>query len=61
MREWAAEFGISRPHLIALMDGSREPSINVASRIQERTGGEVPITVWPNIAAMMKTLGGDAA
>lgn len=61
MREWAAQFGISRPHLIALIDGDRAPSIEVARRIEAETGGEVPVTTWPNIRAMQEALRGGAA
>lgn len=61
MREWADRFGISRPHLIALLEGQRMPSPSVARRIADATGGAVPISAWPNIAAMIRDLGGDAA
>lgn len=53
MREWAEMFGISRPHLLALIDGTRAPSLSVARRIQDQTRGAVPITAWPNIAAVV--------
>ena len=61
MREWADMFGISRPHLIALLDGTRAPSLAVARRIQQQTAGAVPITAWPNIAAVIDAARGDAA
>jgi plasmid maintenance system antidote protein VapI len=61
MREWAEMFDISRPHLLALIEGKRAPSVAVARRIEEQTQGAVPITAWPNIAAMMRALSGDAA
>jgi hypothetical protein len=61
MREWAEYFDISRPHLLALIDGSRLPSLPVARRIEARTNGAVPITAWPNIAALVRALSGDAA
>ena len=50
---WAECFGISRPHLYSLMDGTRQPSIDVAQRIAKATGGKVPVTAWPNIAAIV--------
>ena len=61
MREWADVFGISRPHLAALLDGTRAPSLAVAKRIQQQSNGAVPITVWPNIAAIVRAANGDAA
>lgn len=51
--EWAEEFGISRPHLHCLLDGSRLPSLEVASRIASATRGAVPISSWPNMAAVL--------
>lgn len=50
---WAERFGISRPYLYALMDGTRYPSIDVAQRIARGTDGMVPVTAWPNIAAIV--------
>jgi plasmid maintenance system antidote protein VapI len=61
MREWAEAFGISRPHLIMLIDGTRAPSLPVARRIQDQTGGAVPITVWPNLAAVIDAANEGAA
>jgi len=61
MRVWAEEFGISRPHLINLMDGSRAPSLAVALRIQVVTNGAVPITAWANLAAVVRAAEGNAA
>lgn len=56
MREWAEAFGISRPHLIALIAGDRAPSIEVARKIERGTGGQVSVTSWPNIQAMAAAL-----
>lgn len=61
MREWAERFGISRPHLIALLEGQRMPSPAVARRIAAGTDGAVPVETWPNIAAMIRELNGGAA
>lgn len=55
-RAWAEQFGISRPHLIALMNDERAPSIEVARRIEAETGGRVPVTDWPNIRALSEAL-----
>ena len=54
MKKWAEELGVSRPYLYGLADGSRTPSLEVAMRIQSRTGGAVPITAWPSLAALIE-------
>lgn len=51
--DWAALFGISRPHFYALRDGERLPSLVVAQRIARATNGAVPIEAWPNLAAVV--------
>ena len=53
LSEWAARFGISRPYLYGLMDGTRAPSPEVAMQIERETGGIVPAASWPNISAML--------
>jgi DNA-binding transcriptional regulator YdaS (Cro superfamily) len=53
LQAWAAEFGISRPHLHALVSGARQPSIQVAAKIQAATRGRVMVTDWPNLAAVI--------
>lgn len=50
--EWADAFGISRPHLYALLDGTRMPSFTVARKIERATNGKVPIGAWPNLKAI---------
>ena len=54
--EWAVTFGISRPHLHALLNGDRQPSLDVAQRIADATG--VPVTAWPRLAALAKAMKG---
>lgn len=61
MRQWAEAIGISRSYLIALMDGDRTPSVEVAQRIESATEKNVPVTDWPNIKALSDALRGDAA
>jgi plasmid maintenance system antidote protein VapI len=58
--EWAGLFGISRPHLHALLNDERQPSLHVAQRIADVTGGQVPVTAWPNIAALIEAAKGAA-
>lgn len=53
MSEWAGRFGVSRPYLYQLVDGSRYPSLPVAMRIAKATNDAVPVTAWPNLAAVV--------
>jgi DNA-binding transcriptional regulator YdaS (Cro superfamily) len=57
---WADFFGVSRPHLYGLMDGTRCPSPEVAQRIEALTEGNVPVTAWPNIRAVLDAVRGAA-
>lgn len=56
MAEWAEVFGVSRPYLYGLMDGSRQPSMKVAKRIAEKSEGAVPVLCWKNFAAISQEL-----
>lgn len=58
--EIADRLGISRPYLYGLLDETRSPSLPVAMRIAARTGGAVPITAWPKIAAVVEATDGAA-
>lgn len=49
----AEQLGVSRPYLYGLLDGTRQPSLEVAQRIARATDGAVPITAWPNLAAII--------
>jgi DNA-binding transcriptional regulator YdaS (Cro superfamily) len=53
MQAWADELGVSRPHLYALISGDRQPSLDVAMKIEAATGGAVPISSWANHAAVI--------
>lgn len=53
MSEWAVSLGVSRPYLYQLVDGSRYPSLPVAMRIAKATNDAVPVTAWPNLAAVV--------
>lgn len=61
--EWALRFGISRPHFYCLMDGSRQPGLCVAQRIERATQGAVPLDAWANLRPYADAFGhrGDAA
>lgn len=54
MAAWAKDFGISRPYLYSLLNGSRNPSLDVARQISMATAGSVAITVWPNLSAVVR-------
>jgi plasmid maintenance system antidote protein VapI len=56
--EWADMFGVSRPHLHALLNGDRQPSLPVAQRIADATGNNVPVTAWANLAALIAAVQG---
>lgn len=60
MASWASDFGISRPHLYSLIDGTRAPSLPVALRIEAATNGSVSVGTWPNFAAVADALQRDA-
>lgn len=60
MAEVADDLGVSRPFLYGLLDGSRQPSLDVAQRIDAATGGQVPITSWPRIRAIVEATRGAA-
>lgn len=50
MGKVAKQIGVSRPYLYDLLGGTRHPSFAVAKRIEEATGGKVPIGSWENFA-----------
>ena len=60
-REFARDVGVSASHLNEIVRGVKAPSSGVARRISDRTGGQVPFTSWPNIAALVRAVNGDAA
>lgn len=60
MSEWAEELGVSRPFLYGLLDGKRQPSLEVAKRIDAATNGKVPLASWPNIRAVLDAARGAA-
>lgn len=49
--QWAAFFGISQPFFSQLISGARFPSRKLMMRIEERTRGAVPVTVWFDLEA----------
>lgn len=44
--EWATRLGISRPFLSLLEAGKRQPSLELAVRIERTTDGKVPASSW---------------
>jgi len=45
-REWAQFLGVSQPYLSQILSGVRTPHWRVMRRIEDKTRGEVPMTVW---------------
>lgn len=56
MREAAAKLGVSRPYLYDLLSEKRQPSLEVALRIEKATEGEVAITDWPKLARIAEAV-----
>lgn len=59
--DFAARIDVSAAYLSQLAAGDRQPGRAVARRIAAETDGAVPVEAWPNIAAMIRELNGDAA
>ena len=51
---YASKLGISRPFLIDLLRGDRQPSLEKAKRIEKGTDGAVRPLDWPNLAAQAR-------
>lgn len=49
--QFARTIGCSEPHLSLILKGDRGPSINLAKRIREATGGAVPAEAFADDAA----------
>lgn len=56
LSQHAKDFGVSRPFLYALRDGLRQPSLSVAVRIAEATNGNIPVSSWPNLSAVLRAV-----
>ncbi|WP_424967310.1 helix-turn-helix domain-containing protein [Dinoroseobacter sp. S375] len=54
MTNAAAALGVSRPYLYGLLDETREPSLEVAQRIEQATGGAVPVSGWPKFKKVLR-------
>jgi len=50
--QFAGQIGATQATVSKLCKG-RSPSLGLAVRIQNETGGNVPISAWPNIAAVL--------
>jgi DNA-binding XRE family transcriptional regulator len=57
----ACLIGVSRPYMSQLVGGTRLPSLPVARKIAQATRDAVPITSWPNIAAVVDAATAGAA
>lgn len=45
-QDFADAISISRPYLSLLLSGQKRPSLDLALRIADATGGAVPVTSW---------------
>lgn len=43
---WAGRLGVSRSYMSDLLNGKRQPSLDLALRIARLTGGAVPVECW---------------
>lgn len=43
---WAGRLGVSRSYMSDLLNGKRQPSLDLALRIARLTGGAVPVESW---------------
>ncbi|GLS87710.1 hypothetical protein GCM10010873_26840 [Cypionkella aquatica] len=53
---WAKRIGVSKSYLSDLLNGNRQPGLDVAVRIERLTQGAVPATSWVPEAAEASTL-----
>lgn len=49
-RDLAAKFKISQPYLSLLLAGKKQPSLELAFRIDKATDGFVPVSCWIAVA-----------
>ncbi|UWQ30225.1 helix-turn-helix transcriptional regulator [Leisingera sp. M523] len=45
-KAFAEKVGISAPYLNQILAGKRRPGIDLMEKIQNATGGEVPVSEW---------------
>lgn len=57
---FAARLGVPQATVSKLASGHRFPSVDTAKRIAAATDGAVPITAWPNLAAVIEAAQGGA-
>lgn len=43
---WAKRLGVSKSYLSDILNGNRQPGLNLAARIERETDGAVPATSW---------------
>ncbi len=52
----ARRLKIRQAHLSSVAKGARIPSLDLAIRLQEITGGAVRLSSWPHLARVIKDL-----
>ena len=57
--EFARLLGVNQGTVSKLCAG-KNPSWHMATRISDATGGNVPVTAWPNIRAVLDAVRGAA-
>lgn len=57
----AAAIGVSRGYMSQLVGGSKQPSLSLAFKIAQATGGAVPVTAWSMPIASVQANEEDAA
>lgn len=57
---WAEKLGISKPYLSDLLNGKKQPSLEMAVKIERETGGAVPATSWIPVGKIDQSVGGAA-
>ncbi|KHQ50357.1 MULTISPECIES: helix-turn-helix domain-containing protein [Mameliella] len=58
---WAERLGVSGAYMSLLVNGKKQPSLELAVRIDRVTGGKVPATSWVPDDSQAATQTGDAA
>jgi len=53
--------GVSQGYIAKLCAGSKQPSLEVAKRVEKATDGDVKVSSWPEFSAVMVAISGDAA
>ena len=53
-KQCSEALGVSQSYLYDMLNGTAQPSLALALRIQSVTGGAVPVSSWPKLRAVLK-------